>query len=89
MSFFAPKVIEDHATAPIKGLQEISSFIFSANREDSKRKSYKMATRFSSVLKKGEDVRLKGKGKKEFWKIAPDGKTILRLYDGEEPLDFK
>ena len=87
--FFTPKVLDDHASEKTQNFRKIapsfSSILTSmdsvtTNRGKRFAKSITGANRQQDRLKKVKD-------RKSFWKIAPDGKTILCTYDSnQEPI---
>lgn len=86
--FFEPHNI-DSGTIKQGKLRKLSSDFFSGPglMDQVTEPGRRFANRFSNSAGKDTDERLKGLKKKEFWKIAPNGTTILRIYDGEEPIE--
>jgi hypothetical protein len=90
MMFFKNKTINDHATEATQKLRKIGSD-FSSNESPLDTVTGIRRGRVAKSVMGGRDThqdRLKKvQDRKPFWKIAPDGKTILCNYDpDQEPI---
>jgi len=87
----ASRPINDHATRPTRKLRKINADIFGGGEaldQAIKLTGKRTASRSRVVgAQEAPSDRLKGVEKKPLWQLAPDGVTIERSYDGEEPLE--